>query len=52
VRNVAVSPTILALFIYNLLNNAFSVIHIIHCQMKGWKVNNELERMWKEVDLA
>jgi hypothetical protein len=40
------------LFLYTLFNDAFSVTQTIQHQMKELYVNDELERMWKEVAMA
>jgi hypothetical protein len=39
---------IIFLFIYSLFHDAFSVAQTLQRRMKGWEVNDELERMWKE----
>jgi hypothetical protein len=36
------------LFIYSLLNDAFSVTQTVKRQMKGWQANDEFERTWKK----
>jgi hypothetical protein len=39
-------------FIYSLFNDTFSVTQTIQRRMKGWQVNDELERMCKEAFVA
>jgi hypothetical protein len=46
------NSTITFQFICSLFNDTFLVTRIIYRRMKGWQVNGELERMWKEAVAA